>query len=219
MKDLIYLIPTWYNSTHAINAANSVRRFYPDIPVFFVADEYDDASKNDWYKLAKATEEMETSFDADTSKLVAYPNSVLLLRKHTGWETEGHGQAITDAMKFIYSKWVLLTGADVRVIKEGFLEEMLNDTNNKCCGIGDDWSREAAIANVGKWLCLFRGDLYHKYDLNFSGDLSKRLDAGQMMFGSMVEKGHKIKYMDVNGFIAHLTNIKNESWEKYYEIE
>lgn len=218
MNDVVALIPTWLTARHAVGCADSIRKYYPDMPIFFVDDKNTEDDKTSWWQINIIKENKEdTAYDEDSSKLIGYPNSAYILREHKGWETKGHANAITDAMKLIHAKWVVLMGADCRLIRENIIEDMLKDTDDNICGVGDDWSRDGP-PNLAKWLCLFRGDLYHKYNLDFHADdtLEKGLDAGQPMFDDLVKKGYKLKLMDLTGFYIHLKNQKNDDWEKYY---
>lgn len=214
-NEVVCLLPTWLTARHALGAADSLRKFYPDMPIYIVDDFPTDTDINTWNGLNKNGE----ALDTDNSKLIGYPNSAYILREHKGFETAGHGNAVTDAMRFIQSKWVLHLSADVRLIKKGVVEYLLEGADNKTCGCGDDFSR-GGMPNVGKWLCMFRGDLYHKYRLHFKGDRDKRLDAGQEMFGALTKRGYKMNIVNsLEDFFVHLTNSRQgheELWEKYY---
>jgi len=215
-KEIVCLIPTWLTATHALNAAKSFQNYYPDIPIYFVDDISSQDDINVWNGLNKEG----LALDPDSSKLIGFPNSAYILRRHEGLETEGHGNAITHAMKFIHAKWVIHLSADVRMLQYGIIEHLMKGTDSKYCGMGDDFSR-GGPPNLGKWFCIFRGDLYHKYGLNFYADSSKRLDAGQMYFDFLTRKGYKLKMVDFSSFFIHLTNSyrdHEEIWDKYYKI-
>lgn len=214
-REVVCLIPTWLTAQHALGAADSLRKYYPNIPIYFVDDVSTEEDINTWNKLNVSGE----ALDTDSSKLIGYPNSAYILRTHEGYETNGHGNAVTDAMRFIHAKWVLHLSADVRLIKDGCIEYLLKDCDNSVCGSGDDFSR-GGPPNLGKWLCLFRGDLYHKYNLNFKANRDKKLDAGQKMFDAMVKKGYRLNIVNsLEDYFIHLTNRKKgheAEWEKYY---
>lgn len=222
MKEVVCLIPTWFTAGHAKRAADSIRKYYPTIPIFFVDDEIVYRDVDTWQKLNPGGIP-----DTDPSDIANYPLSNYILNKHEGYETEGHGKAVTEAMKSIFEKWVIHLSADARIIKEGIIEYMMDGVNDTYCGIGQDFSR-GGKPNVGKWLCMFRGDLYHKYKLNWLTTHGKA-DAGQNnYFGKLVDKGYNIKYLpgafkDNSGFneyFIHLTNVRpghEKEWEQYYE--
>ena len=214
MKDIVCLIPTWNTATHALGAYKSFHRYYPDIPVFFVSDFTTQQGINDWKRIMSKGWD---SLDTDYGKIVGLPNSTLIWNEHEGWETDGHGNAITHAMKFVHAKWVVHLSDDVRIIKEGVIEHMLKGANSKVCGIGEDFTRDW-LPNVGKWLCMFRGDLYHKYDLDFHGDYAKAYDAGSPYFDALIKKGYKLNFTNLDGFFVHLGSVRNEEWEEYYEL-
>lgn len=214
MKDIICLIPNWLMATHAVHAADSVRKYYPDIPIVWVDDINTQADKDIWPSYNKLKGGMEV-YDEDNTKLINYPNSAYILRPHNEHEARGHGNALTDAMKFIYSKWVLHVHADARLIKPGLIEEMLKDTDEKTFAIGDDWTRDGP-PNVSKIFCLFRGDLYHQYNLDFDAAVDKGWDLGQESSGKMIEMGYNVKLMNVFGHIRHLADRDDPEWEVYY---
>lgn len=213
--DVVCLIPTWLTAHHALRAANNIRKYYPDIFIYFVDDIVTSKDVIIWQGLNKGGIP-----DLDSSVLVGYPNSIYLIRKHEGFETEGHGKAVTEAMKSIHAKWVIHLSADCRIIKEGFIEYFLSQANDKTCGVGDDFSRKGP-PNLGKWLCVFRGDLYHKYNLNFFGDFKNKLDAGQMYFSTLVDKGYNLQTpKSFKKYHMHLTNVRKDHedmWDKYYD--
>lgn len=214
MNEVVALMPTWYTATHALNAYKSFHQFYPDIPLIFVNDKQTPEAESDWRRMHGNGHD---SFDPDYSKIIGLPNTAIITRDHKGFETTGLGTAVSDAMKFIYSKWVLLISDDIRFIKGGFLEEMFKDTDDKYCGIGDDWSRDFVKYNLAKWFCLFRGDLYHKFNLTFEGDFDKAIDAGTSYWEALVNKGFKLKFMSLNDYFLHLGSKKGDNW-KHYEI-
>jgi glycosyltransferase involved in cell wall biosynthesis len=213
-KEVVALMPTWYTATHALNAYKSFRQFYPDIPLVFVNDKQTPQAESDWRKMHAGW----NSFDPDYSKIIGLPNTAYIEREHEGFETTGLGTAVTDAMKFIHSKWVLLISDDIRFIKGGFLEDMFKDTNDTFCGIGDDWARGFVKYNLAKWFCLFRGDLYHRYNLDFHGDFNLAIDAGAPYWEACVKKGFEMKFMGLDDYFLHLGAIENANWKKYYEI-
>lgn len=216
MKDIVCLIPTWLTATHALNAYKSFHRYYPDIPVFFVTDRWTQESEDQWRQLHPSGWD---SLDIDYKKLEGLPNSTIIWKDHEDVETNAHGKAVSYAMQFIYSKWVIHLSDDVRIVKEGVVEYLMEGNNNKTCGIGDDFSRNWG-PNVGKWLCMFRGDLYHKYDLNFNADREKCLDAGAIMFQTLIKKGYPLdSSKNTSDYIRHLFSHRTESWDGYYEIK
>lgn len=214
MKDISCLIPTWITATHALNAYKSFNRYYPDIPVFFIDDKFDSSQENPWKQIYNKGWD---SYDPDSTKLIGLPNTCYIQKDHNGGETEGHANAVTYAMQFIYTKWVVHLSSDVRIVEDHFIEDMLKDVDDSYCGIGDGFNLDRG-PNVGKWLCMFRGDLYHKYDSDFHADRHRAYDAGQFFFNDMVNRGYKIKDVSVNGYIKHLTSKRSEEWEQYYEL-
>ncbi len=213
MKDLVCLIPTWLTATHALNAYRSFRKYYPDILVYFMDDI---STKDDTYKWKQTYVRGWDSFDPDSSKLIGLHNSCYIAKPHTGFETEGHGQAVTYAMQFIHAKWVLHLSSDVRITQKGLLEFMLKNTNEKTAGVGEGWDRGFGYANLGKWLCLYRGDLYHKYNLDFHADRNRCIDAGAFYFQALVDKGYKLKDISLGGYFVHLGSKRIPEWDKYY---
>lgn len=209
------MIPTWNTAGHALGAYRSIRKYYPDIPVYFITDFTTEQGINDWKRLMIKGWD---SLDTDYAKISGLPNSTLIWKEHKGWETEGHGNAVTYAMQFIHTKWVVHLSDDVRIIKEGVLEMMLGGDNKKVVAIGEDFTRDW-LPNVGKWLCMYRGDLYHKYKCDFRGNYEKCLDAGTLFFKEVMDRGYKLKFVNLDGYFLHLTSVRNEQWDKYYTYE
>lgn len=215
LNDVSVLIPTWLTATHALGAYRSVRKFYPDIPIYFVSDYPTEQGVNDWHRIhAKGWD----SFDTDYSKVQQLPDVAFMWRKHKGWETDGHGNAVTHAMRFIHTKWVVHLSDDVRIIKPGVIEFMLKEADRKSCGVGEDFTRDW-LPNLGKWLCMFRGDLYHKYGLDFHADYEKCYDAGSPMFDALIKKGYNLKFVTLGESFVHLGSTKTHEWDKYYEFK
>jgi len=215
LKQTICLIPTWLCARAAVGAYNSVRQYYPDMPVIFVDDEYSEEAVNKWNQTYKMPHR-EKLFDPDSSKLIGLPDSAYIRVPHEGFETEGHGNAVTKAMRLIHQKWILHLSSDVRIYKPGVLEYMFDGVDDQVCGIGVQHDSREGWPNVGKQICLYRGDLYHQFDLNFfgGGKLGGHIDCGTPMFRDLVAKGYKMKYCDPESYTLHLRP-DGPTWDKY----
>jgi hypothetical protein len=213
-NNIICLIPTWLTATHALGAFRNFRKYYPDIPVVFVDDEYSEDAVNKFYRtyIGGLAEKI---FDPDSTKLIGLPNSAYIRVPHEGFETEGHGNAITKAMPLIRHKWIFHLSSDVRIMKEGILEYMFEKVTNKVCGIGGEHKSREGWDNVAKEACIYRGDLYHKYELHFEGGGKKwggHVDCGTIMFRDLVKKGYKMKYCDPMQYATHIRP-SSPDWE------
>ena len=47
-KEIVCLIPTWITARHAVGAAQSLRKYYPNIPVYFVDDKFTQDQEGEW---------------------------------------------------------------------------------------------------------------------------------------------------------------------------
>ena len=216
-KDIVCLIPTWITARHAIGAANSLRKYYPDIPIYFVDDAFTPDQESQWKQIYNKGWD---SYDPEWQKLTTYPNSCYIQREHIGLETDGHGNAITYAMKFIHAKWIVHISTDTRVSREGIMEYVFKDITDKYCGSGDDWTRKGPPA-LGSWFFAFRGDLYHKYNLNFKANREKLADIGSIYYQTLIDKGYKFNnnLTIMNNYVVHLGSHRSgneEAWDKYY---
>lgn len=217
-NNIACLIPTWLCAGLTLGAYKNFRKYYPNIPIFIVDDEYSEDAVNKFYRTYQGKHSK--IFDPDSTKLMGLPNSAYIRVPHEGFETEGHGNAITKAMPLIRHKWIVHLSSDVRILEEGVLEYMFEGMNNKYCGAGEQHdSRVEGWPNVAKELCIYRGDLYHKYNLNFfgGGELGGHIDCGTLMYRDLVEKGYKLKYCDPMRYAIHIRP-DSEGWDKYYEI-
>lgn len=215
IKDISVLIPSWLAATHCLGAYRSVRKFYPDISIYVVSDFPTEDGGNDWHRIHNKGHD---SYDPDYTKIQSLPDIAFIWNNHNGWETDGHGNAVTHAMKFIHTKWVVHLSDDVRIIKDGVVEMMLREADEKTVAVGEDFSRDWG-PNVGKWLCMYRGDVYHKNDMDFHADYKNCKDAGSPYFQTMIGKGFNIKYVNLDGYYLHLGSKRDASWEKYYLFE
>ena len=217
-KDIVCLIPTWCTSRHAIGAADSLRKYYPNIPIYFINDRFTPDQEGQWAQVY-AKDVARDGYDIDTDKLINYPNSCYIQREHEDFETDGHGKAITHAMQFIHAKWIVHISTDIRLKEQGILEQMFEDVDSKHCGVGDDWTRNGAPA-LGSWLFVFRGDLYHKYNLDFYADRSKLCDIGMNYYSKLIEKGYKFdNHKNIFSRLVHLNGGRNgnlDNWDKYF---
>lgn len=212
MNDVCFLIPTWLTATHALGSYNRVRKYYPEVSVFFIDDKSTPEDELAWMRIYTREHSV---FDPVSDKLIGLPNSAYILKEHKGYETNGHGNAITYAMQFIHHKWVIHLSSDVRIVKEGLIEYLLDGTDDSICGIGEDFSR-GGPENLGKWLCVFRGDLYHKFNLDFHGDYDNKVDAGTGYFTGTIKNGYKILYKDLHPYYEHLESKSHPRWEELY---
>lgn len=216
-KDLVCLIPTWITARHAVGAANSLRKYYPDIPIYFMDDKVGDGDISEWKRIYNKGWD---SLDPDSQKLIDYPNSCYISKEHFMGESDGHGLAITHAMQFIHSKWVVHLSTDCRVVKEGVLEYLFDGITDKFCGTGDDWSRDSGVPALGSWLFAFRGDLYHKFNLDFKAERIKSWDIGCNYYRNLMDKGFKLEDTKntMNNYLVHLGSHRSENeeaWDKY----
>ena len=215
-KDLVCLIPTWITARHAVGAANSMRKYYPDIPIYFMDDKVKEEDISEWKQIYSKGYD---SLDPDPQKLIHYPNSCYISKEHFMGESDGHGLAITYAMKFIHAKWVVHISTDCRLFKEGALEYLFDGVDDTYCGTGDDWTRDGRPA-LGSWLFAFRGDLYHKFDLNFKANRAKAWDIGCDYYKTLIDKGFKFENTKstMNNYLVHLGSHRSgneEAWDKY----
>jgi len=217
LKEVVCLIPTWITARHAVGAANSLRKYYPDVPIYFIDDKFTPDQENTWKQIYNKGYD---SYDPDPQKLIDYPNSCYISRDHFQNETDGHGLAITHAMQFIHVKWVVHISSDTRISKEGALEYLFDGITDEFCGSGDDWTRKGRPA-LGSWLFAFRGDLYHKFNLNFKANRSKFWDIGCDYYKTLIDKGYKFDNHKsiMNNYVVHLGSFRGyspEQWDKYY---
>ena len=220
LKKTVCLIPTWLTARLALGAYNSFHKYYPDIPVYFADDEFvnKEQDRSDWNKIHSIVDmNAEAIWDPDSSKLTQLRNACYICGPHNGYETEGHGNAITYAMQFVHAKWVVHFTADARIIKPGLLETMFEGVDNKVCGIGASRVLDNELPNLNKWICIIRGDLYHKYNLDFHGDLTTRklpMDAGTMYFTTLIEKGYKIKEINIDTLREYALHLRYKGDDK-----
>jgi hypothetical protein len=204
-------------ATHAVHAADSLRKYYPNIPIYFMDDKGKPGDVSRWKQVYNKGWD---SLDPDSQKLIDYPNSCYISKEQTVGESTGHGLAITHAMQFIHAKWVVHLSTDCRINKEGLLEYVFNDIDNTYCGSGDNWTREGTPA-LASWFFAFRGDLYHKFNMNFKANRALSQDIGCEYYSTLIKKGYKFKknLSIMNNYLIHLGSHKNgheEDWEKYY---
>jgi hypothetical protein len=217
ISKVVCLIPTWCTARHAVGAADSMRKYYPNIPIYFADDIYTPEQEGQWKQIYSKGWD---SFDPDPQKLINYPNSCYTAREHIDSESNGHGLAITHAMQFIHAKWIVHISTDTRVNKDGLLEYVFKDIDDSYCGSGDDWTREGTPA-LGSWLFAFRGDLYHEHDLNFKANRDKKYDIGCEYYSTLIKKGFKFnnQLSIMNNYVIHLGSSRKgneENWDKYY---
>ena len=219
-KDIACIIPTWLCARQTLGAFNNFRKYYPDIPVYFIDDEYTAEAVDLWQKTYTG-DIYNPIFDADFTQLLGLPNTAYIRGPHEGWETEGHGNAITKAMRIIRNKWIVHLSSDVRLLKEGILENMFKGVDDKYCGIGEKHKSKEGWDNARKELCIYRGDLYHEYGLNFNGggENLTHVDCGTYMYRDLVAKGYKMKYLNLSRgkdpYILHLRS-DHPRWKELY---
>lgn len=215
-KEVVFMIPSWLTARRSLGAYNSIRKYYPDIPVYFVDDEFNENDVPDWNNIYHSEENMpDVIFDPGSSKLVGLHNSAYIRVPHNGYETEGHGNGVTEGMKLITAKWVVHFSSDARVTKANFLEHIFDGVDNSICGIGVERILGNGLPNLNKVCCVIRGDLYHEHDLNFRGNLNLKMDAGTNYFNALVAKGYKLKIVpDLYDYVLHLK--KGDDWERLF---
>lgn len=202
---------------HTLGAIRSVRMFYPNIPIYIVDDEFKSEDVQTWRDLYNFTElRPDFIFDPDSTKLLGLPNTAYIRKPHFGYETEGHGIAITYAMQFIHTKWVIHLSSDTRMIKRGFVE-MLESFGGEVAAVGQRVLAKENYINLGKWMMAFRGDLYHKHFLNFMPDKDVPVDAGTPMCTQLDALGYDVKDIDMTYYSNHIRFTGDEiKWNEEY---
>lgn len=220
MGEVSVLVPTWLCARHGVGAIRSLRKFYPDIPVYIVDDAFKDTDVPVWYKLYKGEQfRSDVIYDPDWHKLIGLPNTCYIRNEHNGYETEGHGSAVTYAMNFIHTKWVIHLSSDARIVKDGIIEKLISLPED-FAGAGQFERCPDGYINLSNWLMSFRGDLYHEYNLDFMPDERVPIDAGTPMTTFLKNTGYKFNELlsdEMNEYCVHMRyKGDDEEWEALY---
>jgi len=175
----------------------SFRKFYPDTPIILV----DNHSQDDSTKYIK-------SLEATDSNLTTVFHSTNL----------GHGPAMHHAIQSIFTPFVFTLDSDCKILKGGFLENMLQYMDNngnlyaigwlryivKFTGVPHSWHTNKPprgnkfIPYIHPYAALYRLSMYRK--------LRPFADHGAPCIWNMndaVGKGYDLQHMKLDGYIKH----------------
>jgi hypothetical protein len=221
MKNIVCILPNFMTADCTLRALKNFRLYYPDIPVYIIDDETVDEDKAEYFHLHNTpAHRTDLTFDQDSDKLVGLPNTAYIrVPLHKRELFQGHGYAITYAMKFIHAKWVFHLSSDVRLIKPGVIEYMLEKADDKTCIIGHGNTLVEKYPNIHKMIFMMRGDLFNQYDCEFLPHLELgQVDTGAFYIRKLLDEGYKILDIPVTDFYFHLRYDPGyeEIWNKWY---
>jgi len=219
-KDITAITCNWLTARRTLGAIKSFNKFYPDVP-FIVID--DGSDPDDKYKFNKIYSNniycRDLIYDPDNDKLKDIPN-VKYIQVPTH---RRHGESIDYVLPQIKTKWVFHMDSDVRLIKAGLIEYMMEGIKDNICGIGIEKTRNNNYPKVSNSVFIFNADLARKYKSEgaiFTPIYEFDLEANVRYFKVLTDKGWKIRYCDdeIKKYYIHLRYKEDTKyeWHKYY---
>ena len=108
--------------------------------------------------------------------------------------------------------------SDVRLSRNGAIEFMLENIDDKICAIGMDKRQKIGYPHIANYIAMFRVDLAKKYKAFFMPNYPLGLETGTMFTKILTDNGYKIKYCDLRKFHIHLryTKERQNEWNRYF---
>lgn len=221
MNDISAITVNWLTARRTLGAVKSIKKYYPKMPLYIIDDGSDkkDKIKFEQAYLIKAYNS-KVIYDPDTEKLRNIEGTEFIqVPTH-----RRHGEAIDYAMDFINTKWLFHIDSDVRLIRPGVIEYMLEGVDDKNCSVGIKRAQPKPCSHwpqISGSIFLLRQDLYKKHDLKMKPIYEKMLGPMSAYHKFLTDKGYKIKYLDkdvIRDYYVHLrySEENKDEWEKYY---
>jgi hypothetical protein len=217
MKNISAITVNWLTARRTLGAVKSIKKYYPNIPLFIIDDGSDKKDKDKFFQVYKdEIYQPEKVYDPSTDIL---KRAGIFIQVPTH---RRHGESIDYALRKgnIKTKWVFHIDSDVRLKKAGVIEYMLNGVDDSYCGVGIQKVQNPEYPKVFNTIFLFRRDLYKKYHLKMKPIYKLGLEANTRYFKFLTSKGYKIKYLGsgIKDYYVHLRyeKGKEDEWNKYY---
>ena len=219
MDTLTAIVPNWLTARRTLGAIQNIHSYYPNMKIYIVDDVVQEKDFKQWQQIYRAPHyRPDVIFDPDSSKLHNLPNTEYIQVPFHKWL----GDALDYAMDKINSKWILYMDGDVRILQPKLIEYFLEETDDKCCGVGIDKQRHPDYPNLAKGLLMVRGDLYHKHKCTFkeNWEIKPPLEIMTMYFKKLTDLGYNMKYFNniYHDYVLHLRYDPKQPdiWEKHY---
>ena len=217
MKDFSAIVVNWLTARRTLGAVESIKKFYPDLEVFIVDDGSSDKDKATFFQVYKdPAYQAERVYDSSNTKLM----TILGTRYIQVPTHRRHGESIDYAMQFIDSKWIFHIDSDVRLIKPGIIEYMMEGVDDTCCGVGMQKIQNPKYPKVFNAVFLFRQDLLKKYKLEMKPIYELGLETNTRYFKFLTDKKYQIKYLGegIKDYYVHLRYEKKgkDDWDRYF---
>lgn len=217
MNDVVGMVVNWMTSGRTIGAINSIKKYYPDMPIYIVDDGTHEKDESEFRQIYGKDEfQCDKIYDPDVTRLMNIGNTTLIRQNHH----LRHGEAIDYAISVLKDKkWVLHLDSDARLIKPGIVEYMLKDVGDNVCQIGMSKTQDHNYPHVANFCMMFRLDLGWNFAASFKPIYKLRLEAGTRYSKTLKQYGYTI--VDKPGlkdYFIHLrwTPETADLWNQYY---
>lgn len=218
MNDVAGMVVNWMTAGRTIRAVESIRQYYPDMPLYIVDDGSDKKDTPEFWQIYGKDEfQPKTIYDPDVTKLEGLENTTLIRQNHH----LRHGEAIDYAISTLKNtrKWILHLDSDARLIKPGVIEYMLDGVDEKTCQIGLSKNQNPDYPHIANYCMMFRADLGWEYAASFKPIYKLGLEAGTRYGKTLMEHGYTLVYKDgLIDYFIHLrwSPLTKRLWNQYY---
>jgi hypothetical protein len=241
MKDVTGVVINWLSANSTIRAIESLRKFYPDIPIIIVDEGSMPEDKSNFYRIYNGhTNAPDEMYDDDTDKLESVPNSTLYrIPPYSHDFHAGEGLGLDMALKECKTKWMLHFHSDWRFIKGGVIEDLLSYADDKTIGVGDGKTKTEGFPSLSGMCELINAEVGKKFNYTFQPlflyadgtidildnkepvnykPLDKQLVSTESyFFGKIYQEGYKVIGNSViHNYGVHLRWNGEEEWKKYF---
>ena len=141
MKDITAVVVNWLTARRTLGAIDSFRKFYPNVPLILVDDASDPKYESKFFRVYRGLyRNASHEYDPDCEGLMVLDdldNTKYVQGPDLGIHPRSHGHCVDLAMKEIDTTWMFHFHSDYRLLREGFLEALMDGIDETYCGVGD----------------------------------------------------------------------------------
>lgn len=241
-KDITGVTVNWCHARNTIGAINSVRKFYPNLPIVVGDDGSDESERSNFFSYYNGHDlRPDLLWDVDTDKIAQIDNVKLAKRglREGPWTGCTHGHTVDEALKEVKTDWFFHFHPDYRLLKPGLLEELIEGVDDTYCAVGDSKIRHNRCMNVVSVAALYNAKAGREHNATYKPviyydddttspypgpiDANKKggvaVEAGSYYVGMLHNLGYKIKWVATphERYGRHLRWTGDmEEWEKYF---
>jgi glycosyltransferase involved in cell wall biosynthesis len=237
ISDVTAVVINWLSAENTLRAIKSFRKFYPEIKLIIVDDDSNEEDRTEFFSTYNNTcNSPERMYDSGTSKLVDVDKNTTFLQvpRHIHYG-KGEGNAMDLAIKNCSTAWLFHFHSDYRFLNGGIIEEMLEKTDDRTCGVGEDKKKHPDLPALAGVVELINVKLGKENNMSFKPvfyaddgrttpfpdgeNIGMPIACGGYYMGRLCQLGYKLVIINdlSSNYGKHLRWEGNEEgWNKYF---